>query len=77
MAIMMPTITTAGMLLLMIHVAFTVMHVHGKCAMAILMDRIIGQDFSLDHKVTQAMVVEMVEDFNLYEREATNIQHCC
>jgi hypothetical protein len=51
--LIMPT-TIAGML-----------HVHGKCAMAILMDRIIGQDFSLNHKAPQVAVVEMVEDSNL------------
>jgi hypothetical protein len=58
-------ITTAGMLLSMTRVVITVMHIHGKCAMAILMDRIIGQDFSLNHKAPQVAVVEMVEDSNL------------
>jgi hypothetical protein len=58
-------ITTAGMLLSMTRVVITVMHILGKCAMAILMDRIIGQDFSLNHKVPQVAVVAMVEDSNL------------
>jgi hypothetical protein len=40
-------------------------HTYGKCAMSILMDQIIGQDFSIDRKVPQAVVVEMVEDSNL------------
>jgi hypothetical protein len=63
-AIMMP-ITTARMLLSMMLVVITVMHIHGKYAMAILMDQIIGQDFSLDRKVPQAVVMEIVEDSNL------------
>ena len=49
----------------MTRVVITVMHIHGKCVMAILMDRIIGQDFSLNHKVPQVAAVKMVEDSNL------------
>jgi hypothetical protein len=63
-AMIMP-IKIVGMLLSMIRVVITAMHIHGKCAMAILMDRIIGQDFSLNHKVPQVAVVAMVEDSNL------------
>ena len=58
-------ITTAGTLLSMTRVVITAMHIHGKCVMAILMDRIIGQDFSLNPKVPQVAAVEMVEDSNL------------
>jgi hypothetical protein len=65
-AITMPRITTARrMLLSMTSVVITVMHIHGKCDTAILMDQIIGQDFSLDHKVPQVVVVKMVDDSNL------------